>query len=43
MRLKLADKFGERHSGELVRHGAGIRAVTGTGGFFTFVEVIDKA
>lgn len=43
MRLDPADRIGERHSGEPVRHGAVIRAVTETGGFFTFVEVIEKA
>jgi len=40
MRLKHADKFGETHSGEPVRYGAGIRAVTENGGQYTFVEIV---
>ncbi len=43
MRLNRADKIGQRLSGKPVRHGAGIRALTDSGGLFTFVEVIDKA
>ena len=43
MRLDPADKIGERLSGEPVRYGTGMRAVTETGVFFTFVEVMEEA
>jgi hypothetical protein len=39
MRVDIADRIGERHTGEPVRHGAVICAVRDTGESFLFVEV----
>jgi hypothetical protein len=43
MRVAIADRIGEGHTGQPVRYGASLAAIRETGETFLFVEVIESA